>query len=267
MKHTKEQLMTFLIFAKQMAQDAGFVMEKHNEWDQPIPDGFTYINEYVADLIERHIDANVKKSFPKHSLFMDGSSSRVDGYEWICDYVDGAYGYSKWHKISVTSIALTYNGETVVAAIYNPWTKTMYSAYTDGGFYVNDIKRPTVSMESFERSLVDVEWWRNATYDVDSWMHNFSVTKNVYVLHIGSVIHAACLVADGVFSAAVLGKHMTGKNHEIAAISLIMKEADCVLTDLRGHNITYTGDVQGLIFANKSIHDTLVADYAEYNAR
>ncbi len=250
-----------------MALSAGDIMKRYGNWNKEIPKGFDYINEYVADLIEKHIDKNLKRTFPEHSIFKNENDKNNSEYEWICDYVDGAYCYSKGHKISVTSVALTHKEKTIVSAIYNPWTNTMYSAYLDGGFFVNEKKQSEVNMQSFHRSLVNVEWWKNASYDVDTWMHNFSVNKNVYVLHIGSIIHAACLVASGVFSAAVLGKFMSGKNHEIAAISLIIQESGCILTDLKGKNIANVGDIEGLVFANKSIHETLINDYAEFSRK
>jgi fructose-1,6-bisphosphatase/inositol monophosphatase family enzyme len=246
--YKKSDLETHLNFAKKLALAAGKIMQDHDNWNKEIPNNFKYINEYVADLIERYIEKNIKKNYPNHSLFKSMEENNHNEYEWICDYVDGAYSYSKGHKISVTSVALTH----------------MYSAYLGGGFFINNEKQLKVSMQSYHRSLVDVEWWKNANYDVDTWMHNFSVNKNVYVLHIGSIIHAACLVASGIFSAAVLGKFMSGKNHEIAAISLIIHESGCILTDLNGKDITNTGDIEGLVFANGSIHETLINDYAEF---
>lgn len=264
-RYRKQDLLDYVNFAKKIALDAGEIMKKNDNWNKKIPKNFEYINEYVADLIEKYINKNIKKTFPEHSLFKDRGEVGTSEYEWICDYVDGAYCYSKGHKISVTSVALTHKGKTIISVIYNPWTDTMYSAYINGGFFVNSKKQPKVEMKSFHRSLINVEWWKNASYDVDTWMHTFSVKKNVYVLHIGSVIHAACLVANGIFSAAVLGKFMSGKNHEIAAISLIIRESGCILTDLRGKDITHVDNIEGLIFANKSIHKTLVKDYAEFN--
>lgn len=266
-KYKKQDLQIYSSFARKIAFSAGKIMKKYDNWNKKIPSGFDYINEYVADLIENYINKNIKKTFPNHSLFKNKPDTSNNEYGWICDYIDGAYCYSKGHKISVTSVALTHKGRTIVSAIYNPWTDTMYSACIDGGFFVNGKKQPKVNMQSFHRSLVNVEWWKNANYDVDTWMHNFSVHKNVYVLHIGSIIHAACLVADGVFSAAVLGKFMSGKNHEIAAISLIIQESGCILTDFRGKDITNTGDIEGLVFANRSIHEALIKDYEEFSKK
>lgn len=264
-QYRKQDLIDYINFAKKIALDAGKIMKKNNNWNKQIPKGFDYINEYVADLIEKYIDKKIKRSFPRHSLFKVKGRANTGEFEWICDYVDGAYCYSKGHKISVTSVALTHKGKTIVSVIYNPWTDTMYSAYINGGFFVNNKKQPKVNMKSFHRSLVNVEWWKNADYDVDTWMHNFSINKNVYVLHIGSIINAACLVANGIFSAAVLGKFISGKNHEIAAISLIIQESGCLLTDLKGNNITHVDNIEGLIFANRSIHKTLIKDYAKFS--
>lgn len=261
---TTEELDKYLKFAKDIARKAGDIMISYEDYHKPLPDGHRYINEYVAELIENTIEAALHAAYPDHKLFKGGSGDSE--YEWICDYIDGAYAYSKKHRISVTSVALVHKGQTIVAAVYNPWSDTMYHATLGGGFFVNEQRYSDVSQPDYKGSLVDVEWWRNASFDVDTWMHGFSVENDVYALHVGSVIHAACLVANGVFAAAVLGKFMSGKNHEIAAIKLLIEEAGCVLTDLHGTDVTNVGDIDGLVFANKHIHPDLIKSYATFSA-
>lgn len=263
--YNSKQLDDFLCFAKHLARSAGDIMKINEDYQGNLPGGHIYINEFVAELIEKDIENQLAKHYPDHQLFKGGTSDSE--YEWICDYIDGAYAYSRKHHISVTSVALTYQGETIVAVVYNPWSDTLYHAVLGGGFFVNDKSFLARSTESYSGSLVDVEWWRNASYDVDSFLHDFSVKKDVYVLHVGSVIHAACLVAQGIFSAAVLGKFMSGKNHEVAAISLLIAEAGCVLTDLEGVQVTNSGDIKGLVFANKSIHADLIREYESFTLR
>lgn len=253
----------YIQFAKKLAHKAGNIMVTNEDYPQPFPNDHKYINEFVAELIEDFIGAEIAKTYPGHSLFK--GETEVREFEWICDYIDGAYAYSRKHRISVTSIALVNNGKTIAAAVYNPWTDTMYTATLGGGFYVNGQNYLSQPLAEYKGSLVDIEWWRNASYDVDSWMHDFSIKNDVYALHVGSVIYAACLVANGIFAAAVLGKFMSGKNHEIAAIKLLIEEAGCLLSDLRGKDVTNAGDIEGLVFANKGIHPDLITSYATYN--
>ena len=260
--HTAE-LKDYLTFAIDLARKAGEYMVSLEGFNEPLPKGHIYINEYVADVIEEYIQNRIAQTYPAHALFTGLSDKEVE-YEWICDYIDGAYAYSKKHRISVTSVALVHRGITIVAAVYNPWTDTLYHATLGGGFHVNGQRHQVVQSESYKGSLIDVEWWRNASYDVDTWLHQFSVKNDTYVLHIGSIIHAACLVANNTFSAAVLGKFMSGKNHEIAAIKLLIEEAGCVLTDLHGNSITNVGDIEGLVFSNKSVHTDLIESYAQF---
>ena len=263
MSLSTKQLSEYLDFAKNLAINAGEIMIKNEDLLPPFASGHTYINEHVAYLIEKYIIAEIASNYPGHALFRGVDTNKE--FEWICDYIDGAYAYSRKHRISVTSIALTYKGTTVVAAVYNPWENILYHATIGHGFFVNDELFSNDATENYQGSLVDVEWWKNASYDVDTFLHNFSIKKDVYVLHVGSVIHAACLVANGTFAAAVLGKFMSGKNHEIAAISLLINEAGCLLTDLYGKVVTNTGDIKGLVFANKSIHADLIKEYSIFD--
>lgn len=256
---------THLDFAKSLALGAGEIMT-HLEGGDFIPSpGADYINEYVAKKIEDHIEKRLAARFPEHDLFGNKNlGGRNNEYEWICDYIDGAYCYSKEHKISVTSIALQRNNKTIVSAIYNPWTRQLFYASLDGGAFLND-NQITVSNEGIQTgTLVNVEWWPWADYDVDSWLHQVSIDSGIYVLHIGSIIHASCLVASGTFGAAALGKSMIGKNHEIAAIKLIVEEAGGIITDLRGEEIGYTNEIHGLLIGNQASHQILVKSYIEY---
>lgn len=260
--HTTAQ---YLDFAKQLAVEAGLIMVKlEGKPFQPAPD-VTYINEYVAKEIEKYVAKEIAATFSEHNLFdFQPSLNHNADYEWVCDYVDGAYCYSKEHKISVTSIALQYKNKTIVSAIYNPWTKQLFYASKGAGAYLND-RKINVSRDAIVTgTLVDVEWWPWASYDIDTWLHDVSLETGIYVLHIGSVIHAACLVASGSFGAAALAKSMIGKNHEIAAIKLIIEEAGGLLTDLKGNAVGYTNEIEGLLIANPVCHQDLVKRYATY---
>lgn len=255
----------YLDFAKQLARQAGSIMVKlEGKPFKPAQD-VNYINEHVAKEIEKFVAKEIAASFPGHNLFdFRPSLSYGADYEWICDYVDGAYCYSKEHKVSVTSIALQYKNKTIVSAIYNPWTRQLFYATKGGGAFLNN-KRINVSQDSITTgTLVDTEWWPWANYNIDTWLHDVSLETGIYVLHIGSVIHAACLVASGSFGAAALGKSMIGKNHEIAAIKLIIEEAGGLMTDLEGAAVGYTNEIKGLLVANSNCHKDLVKSYIAY---
>ncbi len=255
----------YLDFAKRLAIGAGSIMvDLEGKPFKPTKD-INYINEHVAKEIEKFVAKEIATTLPDHNLFdfQPSLNAGVD-YEWICDYVDGAYCYSKEHKISVTSIALQYKNKTIVSAIYNPWTRQLFYASKDGGAFLNDKQINTSHDAIATGTLVDVEWWPWANYDVDSWLHNVSLETGIYALHVGSVIHAACLVASGSFAAAVLGKSMIGKNHEIAAIKLIIEEAGGLLTDLEGSTVGYKNEIKGLLIANPSCHQDLVKRYITY---
>jgi len=262
---TLNSIRQFTQEAEKIARNSGMLMTKYQGYSGPRVDRHTSLDKYISSRIESRTSQYLKKRYPEHGLF-GASKNRDYDFEWICDYIDGAYSYGQGYKISVTSVALTYKSKTIAAAVYNPWTDEMYVSGLGLGVYINGKKLKTLSSSKYQGKLVDVEWWPHASYDLDTWLHDFSIKKDVYVLHIGSIIHAACLVASGQFVAAVLGKFMQGKNHEIAAIKLIIEESGCKLTDLHGNKITHIGDIEGLVFANKSIHETLIQSYKEYVA-
>jgi fructose-1,6-bisphosphatase/inositol monophosphatase family enzyme len=257
------ELKEYLDFAVEVAKESGKIMIDLKNLKKPFPSGQEYLNQHVASVIEDNTLLKINEQFPSHGLF--GKKVTDNKLEWICDYIDGAYSYSRGFDISVTSVALTLNGKTVVSAVFNPWNNTLYSAAKGMGFFINGSKQSlSINAEptNLKDSIIDVEWWPNAGYDIDTALHHFSLQEGPYILHLSSIIYAACLVCSGVFVAAALGKKMIGKNHEIAAISLITEESGCILTDLFGIDTISSGQtddqvIEGLLFSKPDIHKKL----------
>lgn len=257
---SKVDLQRYLLKAVEIAQVNGKLMRNR---ETNIPNGQRVLTEDEMSDIKSGAALNAKRLLhelgSEHHLFSYGDSEDMsEGLEWICDYIDGAYSYSFGHRISVTSVALTLNGVSQVAVVYEPWTNRLYSAVLGQGFSVDGVLVKPLSLKLEKGTLIDVEWWPWATYDVDTWLHNVSMDTHAYVLHIGCIVYGACLVASGVFGAAVLGRLMEGKNHEIAAMKLLVEEAGAVITDLRGSQITHIGNIEGLLIASSEVHAELL---------
>ncbi|MEX0909964.1 MAG: inositol monophosphatase family protein [Candidatus Paceibacterota bacterium] len=258
---TKLELELYLVKAVEIARANGQIMK---ECEIDITEAQQVLDRAEMNNIKNAATTKTEELLnslgEEHHLFKhDDTEQERKGFEWICDYIDGAYSYSLGHRVSVTSVALTLDGKSQVAVVYEPWTNRLYAAVRGGGFTVNGktVALRTIKLE--EGTLIDVEWWPWATYDIDTWLHNVSMETHAYVLHIGCIVYGACLVASGVFGAAVLGRTMEGKNHEIAAMKLIVEEAGGIITDLKGLEISHIGTIEGLLIANNGVHGDLLS--------
>lgn len=212
------------------------------------------INQLVIDEVE--------KAYPEHSVFgEEASNDKKHTYAWVCDPIDGTVPYAKGLPVSVFSLALVKDGTPLVGVVYDPFMKRLYSAIKDAGAFLNDAPI-SVSNTGLERhAIINVEWWPEAEYDIDTACHKISLHTKAYVLHLGTVIDAACYVAAGRYEACVFAG-TKGKNVDIAAVKVIVEEAGGKVTDLFGNEQRYDGDIKGAIVSNGVVHDQLVQKLA-----
>lgn len=243
--YTMDNVIEYLRFAEELARDNGSIMLDDHTLDTS---NKAYVNEIVSNKINENIRNKIDSRYRDHSFFQKNRHSS-DGYEWICDPLDGAFMYSIGHKVSVTSVTLTLCGKSIVSAVYDPWNDLMYSASLGGGSKMNGrpiFAKKTSPLQKY--AVINSEWWPDAEYDVEMAVHQIAASTGAYPVHLGSVIHSACLVAKGVFNASLFGGHITEeKNREIAAAKLIVEEAGGNITDLFGSEINFTGSTRGFI--------------------
>ncbi len=80
-------------------------------------------------------------------------------------------------------------------------------------------------------SVINFEWWSEAKYDIDPPLHNLSMKSNCYVLHLGCVINAYCLVASGQYDTCVFAG-TKGKAVDMVSVKVIVEEAGGKVTYL-----------------------------------
>lgn len=249
----------YLDFAKQVALQAGEIMLKHFDTDVAYREKQDLSIVTVADEeINTFVIKQIGKTYPEHSVFGEEESKIQNSeYSWLCDPIDGTVPYSKGVPVSVFSLALVKNGESIVGVVYDPFMKRLYSASKGNGAFLND-KPIRVNKNTISRhSIIDIEWWPEASYDIDTPLHEMSVQTACYVLHLGCVVNACCLVASGMYDACVFAG-TKGKSVDIAAVKVIVEEAGGKVTDLFGEEQKYYSDIRGAIVSNGVGHEVIV---------
>lgn len=247
----------YLDFARKLALQAGDLMLKYFgvglkgkvKDDKSI---VTLADEEINQLV---VD-EVAKNYPDYSVFgEEGSADKQSEYAWVCDPLDGTVPFIKGLSVSVFSLALVKNGEPIVGVVYDPFTKRLYSATKGNGALLNDSPIAVSNKNLNRQATIDIEIMPGSKYDFYVSCHNLALKTEMYILQLGSTIHACCMVASGRYEACVFDG---SKNMDIAAVKVIVEEAGGKVTDLFGKEQRYDQDIKGAIVSNGVVHNDLV---------
>lgn len=248
----------YVSFLENTLRGCGEIVVKSHNNIAPIG---LHLNEVVSINVNNLIQKAIAWHYPDHHLYTKGSiDNGTQEYEWICDPLDGAFIYSKGFSSVVISMTLVYKGEPVLTGILQPFSNDLYIAIKDQGVSKNTKHLKEISDPLKRFGLINSEWWPAAKYDVDTLAHNLSIDYELYPIHIGSVVYSACLVAEGILTACVFGGKLIGKNHEAAAVMLLMQEIGGKYTDLFGDDIGFEGVINGFIISTKQSHSAIVSE-------
>jgi fructose-1,6-bisphosphatase/inositol monophosphatase family enzyme len=260
-------LQEYLALAKSLAYEAGPIMKKYfttrrddvadHTWkpdDSLVTVADTEINRLVIERIEA--------KYPDHSIDGEEEKSRKDSsFVWVCDPIDGTNIFSRGIPFSVFSLALCIDGVPVVGVVYDPYLDKLYHAVHGGGAFINDEPIRVNDTPLGSRSFMNIDWWPGAGYDSMGVFHPFAMEKRIYTWTAGSTTHSAVMVADGHIVASVF-PGTKGKNVDVAAAAVIVREAGGKVTDLFGADQRYDQDINGCILSNGVVHDELVQLFA-----
>lgn len=254
----------YLSFAKSVAIDAGKIMLKYFDKDDitSIKGDRTLVT--LADKeINEYLIKRVKETFPNHSVDGEEDAFGKSNYAWVCDPIDGTAMYTRHVPVAVFSLALVVDGKPVIGVVYDPFMNNLYSASIGKGAFLND-KRISVSEGTFNKmaSLGHVDFWEGSDYNSMNVLKDLS--KQTYIVAVGSIIRAAMCVASGGFLFAVFPgtKH---KNCDIAAAKVIVEEAGGKVTDFFGDEQRYDISINGAVITNGIVHDEVINTIKKYN--
>lgn len=150
---------SFLEFAKDLALEAGTVLEKY--WGK-----LSSIEEKSAswDLVteadresEQVILRQIKTQFPDHQILSEESGhheGKKTSYTWIIDPLDGTTNYTHQYPFVSVSIALAFEGRPIVGVVYNPILKELFCAASGLGATLNGSAVKVSKTGSLEKSLL-----------------------------------------------------------------------------------------------------------------
>ena len=184
---------------------------------------------------EQLIINTIKQKFPEH-LFLAEESVKDPGtgeYRWIIDPLDGTTNFIHGYPVFSVSIALEYNKEIILGAIFDPIRDELFTAEQGSGSFLNGQPVNVSAISELENSLITTGFPFRRKNFIDNYLKLF---KNIFhkvsdIRRAGSaaldLAHLACGRCDAFFEIGLSA-------WDVAAGSIIIKEAGGIITDFGG---------------------------------
>jgi myo-inositol-1(or 4)-monophosphatase len=203
----------------------------------------------------------VRKHFPQHAILAEESADKgqpaddphQSPYTWIIDPIDGTVNFSHGLPWWCCSVAVTYQGRTVAAAVYSPATHELFTAARGGTACCNGLPIAVAGTKVLRDSMVLTGLDQKFTEQPQRLSRFLAISNAVQKARvIGAAALDMCRVAagqaDGYFETGVY-------TWDVAAAGLIVELAGGrveILANPSPHRLSYMA-------TNGHIHDELKA--------
>jgi len=214
--------------------------------------------------------AKLRNHFPQHGIVAEegsgGSPAERPRYCWHVDPLDGTTNFAHGYPCFAVSIGLLEAGEPVVAVVYNPVNRELFTAMHGEGAYLNQKRIHVSPVASLSKSLVATGFPTHKVRNSVNIQYYWEFTVRSHgVRRDGSAALDLASVAAGRFD----GFWEFGlKSWDTAAGLLLVGEAGGSVTTLDGRPY-HPGDPD-VLASNGRIHSemqTVAADLAERMAQ
>lgn len=197
-------------------------------------------SDFVTDVdfaISSFLKEELAKLNPEIGFFSEEEEGALSDPSWILDPIDGTTNLVYGYRLSSVSLGLYANGAIQFGVVYNPFTDECFTATLGGGAYL-DGKQLKVSNRGIEESLIEFGAGSTKKQYTEE---TFELVKDIFrhcidVRRICSSALDLCYIADGRIDGYF---ERVLKPWDIAAGSLILREAGGAITDYQGNDVQY----------------------------
>jgi myo-inositol-1(or 4)-monophosphatase len=188
--------------------------------------------------IEREFRAMISARFPDHEVLGEefgaqGARDTIPQFCWVFDPIDGTTNYAHALPIFCASLALELDGQPIVAAIYDPTRRELFTAEKGQGARLNGQPLHVSDTMTLIDALLVTGFHYDVQKDPGDVMALFStfITQARAVRRLGSAALDLCYVAAGRFDGFWEKKLQPW---DVAAGALIVAEAGGRVTAMSG---------------------------------
>jgi len=199
----------------------------------------------------------ISQKYPSHSIITEESNNilKDSEYKWIIDPLDGTTNFTHNLPIFAVSIALLKNDKVILGVVYNPAADKCFYAEINKGSYLNNKKIHTSSSTTLSDTLLATgfPYLHDDRYDLSFKLFKEFYDKTRGIRRLGAAALDLCFVAMGRFDGFY---EFELNSWDIAAGSLIVKEAGGLVTDWDGKEVPLNG--KRILASNKKIHKEMI---------
>ena len=208
--------------------------------------------------IERMFRALIAERFPDHDVLaeeMGDQGARGARHRWVFDPIDGTTNFAHGVPIFCASLALEIEGAAVVAAVYDPNRKELFTAEAGVGAWMNGQPLKASTTATVLESMLVTGFPYSVHHEAEAFLKVFGqVLKQARaVRRLGSAAIDICWVAagrmDGFWEASL-------QPWDTRAAALILEEAGGKVTGMDGK--PWIPEAGHILATNGLIHDELL---------
>lgn len=248
-----------------VAKEAGtFIKNERKTFDSSKIEykGAKDLVSYVDKQSEQIVVKGLRLILPEAGFITEEATvSRTDNeLQWVIDPLDGTTNFLHSLPTYSVSIALMQNEQVILGVVYEPNLDECFYAWRNGGAFCNGIKINTSAISALDKSLVATGFPYSLLNKHDQY---FSIMRKfVDTTHglrrFGSAAVDLAYVACGRFEGYY---EFNLKIWDIAAGTLIVKEAGGIVTDFSGGNDYLYGKE---LVASGGLHKEMLKVINEY---
>ena len=207
--------------------------------------------------VERMFRAMIAERFPDHDVLAEelGGGGRGARHRWVFDPLDGTTNFAHGVPIFCASLALEIDGAAVVAAVYDPNRRELFTAEAGVGSWMNGHRLKASRNATVLESMLVTGFPYNIHEKADEFLQVFGrVLKQARAIRrLGSAAIDICWVAagrmEGFWEASL-------KPWDTRAAALILEEAGGKVTGMDGK--AWNPDDGHIVATNGLIHDEVL---------
>jgi myo-inositol-1(or 4)-monophosphatase len=130
----------------------------------------------VDKACEAAVVALIRDRFPDHDIVTEETDLARHGspYVWFVDPLDGKTNYAHSYPFFCCSVALTFNGEPVAGAVYDPIKEELFTAERGSGAHLNGRRLQVTDRSDLLRSLLTTGFAYDMRLDLTAALRLFN---------------------------------------------------------------------------------------------
>ncbi|MCC6544818.1 MAG: inositol monophosphatase [Nitrospirae bacterium] len=211
----------------------------------------------VDRMSEEAIVSIIRENYHDHQILAEEGTNQESAskFRWIIDPIDGTTNYAHNFPCFAVSIGIEVSGQMAVGVVYDPVRDECFTAMEGCGTFLNGSAIHVSSVDKLDMALLATGFPYDRREHPDDYLILFRkfMMKAQEIRRPGSASIDLCYLASGRIDGFWECKL---KPWDVAAASVIVREAGGQLSDFKGNEFSIIGSET--LASNRRIHDEML---------